>query len=139
MEITITKIHRSDKDKQGNLYKTKDGRPYTRLGLQTKEHGVSWLSGFENYTTKNWKEGDTVDVDIEKKAGADGKEYLNFKMISENDKLWKMCTYLQQQINELKKGQADILRNFGQVPDEEVGKANEELDEASELEKSLPF
>ena len=74
-----------------------------------------------------------------KKAGADGKEYLNFKMISENDKLWKMCTYLQQQINELKKGQADILRNFGQVPDEEVGKANEELDEASELEKSLPF
>ena len=137
MEITITKIHRADKDKEGKAYVTKDGRPYTRLGLQTKEHGTSWLSGFDNYTTKNWKEGDTVDVEVTKVSSKDGKEYLNFKMVSENDKLWKMCAYLQQQINDLKKGQADVLRNFGQVPDDEVGKVNEELSEVKEVD--LPF
>ena len=137
MEITITKIDRSDKDKEGKAYVTKDGRPYTRLGLQTKEHGTKWLSGFDNYTTKNWKEGDTVDVEVTKVSGKDGKEYLNFKMVSENDKLWKMCAYLQQQINDLKKGMADVRRNFGEAPDEEVDKANEEL---GEIDKDLlPF
>jgi len=137
MNITITKIHRSDKDKEGKAYVTKDGRPYTRLGLQTKEHGTKWLSGFENYTTKNWKEGDSVDVEVSEVAGKDGTVYLNFKMISEIDKVWKELQRQTGKIMGIEKRIADIMRNFGEVPDTEIEKVNEDLNEVKEAD--LPF
>src|SRR3990167_3671552 len=139
MEITITKTYRTDKDKEGKPLMTKGStdrpsRPYTRLAIKTKEHGDKWLSGFENRETANWKEGDIVDIEITPNG-----QYLNFKTLSQEDKMWKEINRQAGEIHNLKKQMADILRNFGQVPDEEVGKVNEELDEASELEKSLPF
>ena len=48
--------------------KTKDGRPYTRLSIKTVEYGDKWLSGFEGFATKNWKEGDSVELEVEEKG-----------------------------------------------------------------------
>ena len=137
--ITLKKLYKSDKDKNGTPFKTKDGRPYTRLSIKCKEYGDAWLSGFMNRENGDWVEGQIVEVDINRKAGTDGREFINFKNLSFEDKVWKELQRQAGEIHNLKRQVADVLRNFGQVPDEEVGKVNEELDEVSELEKNLPF
>jgi hypothetical protein len=84
MQVTLTKIYRSDKDKNGNplIGKAKTdangnliaGRPYTKIGIKTREHGEAWLSGFGGHWNQDWKEGDTVEVDIERSG-----DFLNFR------------------------------------------------------------
>ena len=98
MLVKITKIYRSDKNKQGNPLKTQDGRPYTRVAIQTQEHGAKWVSGFENFNTKNWKEGDSVEIEVEPKG-----EYLNFKTLSETGKLLKELNNLANRVASLEK------------------------------------
>ena len=79
MKLKITRIYKTTKDKQGNLLQTKDGREYTRLAIQTTQHGKKWISGFMNLENSRWAEGDEVDVEVEQKG-----EYLNFKMPPKN-------------------------------------------------------
>ena len=67
-KITITAISRKEK------ISTRTNKPFTSLGLKTQEHGEIWLSGFGNASNKDWKVGDTVDVEIVQKG-----EYLNFE------------------------------------------------------------
>ena len=76
MKITITRIGRKAEDKDGEPYKTQDGRPFTRLSIQVQEYGDKWLSGFTGFWNKDWKEGDEIDIEVEKKG-----EYLNIKQI----------------------------------------------------------
>ncbi len=76
----MTKISRFDKDKDGQPLKTRDGRPYTRVLINTEQYEKG-LSGFENQDTKNWNVGDEVEVEVEKKG-----DYLNFKTIKAQDK-----------------------------------------------------
>ena len=78
MKVTIKRIYKSDKDKSGKPFLTKDGRPYTRLAVWTQEHGEQALSGFGNFKNAAWREGDKIEVEIEG-VMKDGKEYLNFK------------------------------------------------------------
>lgn len=75
MQITLTKVFRSTKKKDGTPLIGKNGRPYTKLAIKTNEHGDRWLSGFDGKETQGWKEGDTVDVIVEEKG-----EYLNFSV-----------------------------------------------------------
>lgn len=81
--LTLTKIVRKDTDKEGNKLKTKDGREYTRLGIQCREHGQKWLSGFSAPWNEGWKEGDAVSCEVQQKG-----EYLN---ISKPDPLAEMA------------------------------------------------
>lgn len=74
-KITLTKVFRTDKDKQGNPLKSSKGVPYTRLNVKSQEHGDKYISGFGNKENANWKEGDTVEVIIKQNG-----EYLNFEM-----------------------------------------------------------
>ena len=67
MQISITGISRKEK------VSTRTNKPFTSLGLKTQEYGDKWLSGFGNASNKDWKVGDTVEVEIEQKG-----EYLNF-------------------------------------------------------------
>lgn len=106
MEINLTKVFRSDKNKEGKPLMTKDGRPYTKLAIKAQEYGDKWLSGFDGYATKNWKEGDKVEVEVEQKG-----EYLNFKVQSQQDKAWtaiaalsKKILQMEVEINRLKTG-----------------------------------
>ena len=73
-KVKITKIYRTDKDKQGNLLKSKDGKPYAKISIKTEENGDRWIGGFQNARNKDWKEGDVVEVKIIQNG-----EYLNFE------------------------------------------------------------
>lgn len=83
MQVKLTKVSRTTSDKEGNALKTKDGRPYTRISIKTEQHADKYLSGFENADTKNWKEGDTVEIDV-----TENGQYLNFKVPKKEDKVY---------------------------------------------------
>jgi hypothetical protein len=67
--VTITNISRKER------VSSRTGKPFTSLGLQVREYGEKWLSGFDNAATKNWQRGDTVEIEIEQKG-----DYLNFNV-----------------------------------------------------------
>ena len=74
--VTITKVYRSTNNKDGQPLVTKDGRNYEKVSIQTREHGQKWIGGFGGNWNQNWREGQTVELDIEEKG-----EYLNFKKV----------------------------------------------------------
>lgn len=82
MQVTLTKIYTTNKDKAGNPLKSAKGVPYTRMSIKTEEHGDKWISGFQNKESINWKEGDTVEVEVTQSG-----EYLNFSTPKKEDKL----------------------------------------------------
>lgn len=69
MKVTLTAVNRTERVSK------KTGKPFTSLGIKTQEHGDKWLSGFDGKQTRNWKDGDTVDIDVEQKG-----DYLNFSV-----------------------------------------------------------
>ena len=81
-KLTITRIFTTDKDKNGNPLISKNNKPYTRMSIQTKEHGEKWLSGFKNQTSGAWQVGQEVEV-IVKENG----QYLNFETPKMEDKV----------------------------------------------------
>ena len=60
--------------------KNKGGK-YISVGLKIDGFD-SWINGYRNSITENWKKGDEIEIDIKKKE-ADGKTYFNFKMPSD--------------------------------------------------------
>jgi len=66
-KIKITKIFRG---KQETKFGEKD-----KIGLKTEQYGDKWVSSFQTKGTENWKEGDEVEVFIEKKG-----DYVNFTL-----------------------------------------------------------
>ena len=69
MEVTLTKIF--DKNKTSE----RTGKAYVSRSIKTNEHGDKWISGFKGKENEGWREGDTVEVEIETKG-----EYLNFSV-----------------------------------------------------------
>lgn len=101
--IKLTRIFRSDKDKAGNPLTTQDGRPYQRIGIKCEKYGDKWISGFGNKLNQYWKEGDEVEVKVEK-VNKDGKEYLNFSMPS----VWDEIRELKKRVATLEEGETEI-------------------------------
>ena len=98
-QVTITKVYRSDKDKNGNVLMSKAGRPYTKLAIKTKEYGDRWLSGFDNKDTSSWNDGDTVELNIEEKG-----EYLNFNTKKSSGQDWGgVIEVIRLELSDLKK------------------------------------
>lgn len=81
MQVKLTKIYTTNKDKAGNELKSKKGAPYTRMSIKTEQHGDKWISGFKNKDNAGWKEGDTVEVNI-----VENGQYLNFETPKVEDK-----------------------------------------------------
>ena len=75
MQITLTRVFRSKTKRDGTPLVTSTGKPYTSLRIQCNEYGDKWLSGFDGQQTSSWKEGDTVEVEVEQKG-----DYLNFSV-----------------------------------------------------------
>lgn len=44
-----------------------------KVAIKTEEHGDKWLSSFKVAGTEDWKEGETVEVDIQEKG-----DFINF-------------------------------------------------------------
>jgi len=93
MKLTINKIYRSWDDKNKKPLMTRDGRPYERVAIQTKEYGSQWASGFGGGYNRGGKAGDVVDLEIEK----DG-QYLNFKRPDPIKKLEERVLALEQMV-----------------------------------------
>ena len=80
MKLTISKITRNDKDKNGNPYRNKSGYPSVRVAIQTVEKPGVWLSCFDSRNdTGGWKDGDVIEVEIEEKRVGDNV-YYNFRL-----------------------------------------------------------
>lgn len=77
MQETLTFVKRTTTDKAGKTLTGKNGKPYTRLSIKTKEHGEQWLSGFDSKDTAQWSEGQQVEIEVTE-VEKDGKKYLNF-------------------------------------------------------------
>jgi len=119
-QVTLTKIYTTDKDKQGNLLKSKTGNPYTRLSIQTKEYGDKWISGFQNKSNQNWKEGDKVEIVIKENG-----QYLNFETPNKEDVLMAMVQELNTRLRKVedkvfppKIGNTDIDYPENEFPDD---------------------
>lgn len=66
MKVTLTTVYKSDKDKQGQPLINKNGKPYTKLAIKTKEHDDTWLSGFDGKLTTGWIAGAEVEIEVKK-------------------------------------------------------------------------
>lgn len=75
MKATITFVGRYTSKKDGSPLIGANGKPYTSLRIKANEYGDKFLSGFDNAQTREWKVGDTVEIDVEQKG-----EYLNFSV-----------------------------------------------------------
>lgn len=73
MKATLTFVGRYTTKKDGTPLVGGNGRPYTSLRIKTQEHGDKFLSSFDGPETKEWKVGDTVDIEVEQKG-----DFLNF-------------------------------------------------------------
>jgi len=73
--LKLTFVGRYDKKKDGTPLVSAKGKPYTSVRIKTEEYGDQYLSGFGGVGNANWKVGDTVEVEVEKKG-----EYLNFSL-----------------------------------------------------------
>jgi len=128
MKTILTKVYRSDKDKEGNPLKTKDGRLYTRVSIKTQEHGDKWLSGFSNWVNDKWKEGDKVEIEVEEKG-----QYLNFRGLSETQRLWNAIAALKLEVSNLK------LAVGGAIDEKQTNDNLPQADEDSVNSGDLPF
>lgn len=73
-KVKITKIFTKQETSRST------GKPYTRYGFKCNEYGDVWVSGFGSKENANWKEGDVVEVIIEKKPNPKGGEFINFSL-----------------------------------------------------------
>lgn len=94
MKVTLDKIFR--KEKEGSKGK------YISVGLKTPQYPDKWINGFEDDTTKHWKDGDEVEIELIEKDG-----YLNFKTVGVyiGDAISKgtQLDRIEQKLNELLK------------------------------------
>lgn len=97
-KITLTRVTRLTEDKNGSPLTTRDGRPYVRLLINCNEYGDKPLSGFGNKDNAHWKEGDVIEVKIEKKQVGDN-EYLNFETQKKDDKLEATLGFMNHKLD----------------------------------------
>ena len=81
-KVKLTRVYTTNKDKQGNALMSRNNKPYTRMSIQCTQYGTQWLSGFQNQSNQNWKEGDEVEIIVKK----DG-QYMNFEVPKIEDKV----------------------------------------------------
>lgn len=94
MKLTLTKVYRSDKDKNGKpLVSKKDQKPYTKIAIKCQEYGERWLSGFGAKWNDYWNEGDIVEAEVEENG-----EYLNLKRINPLADLTKRVLALEKAV-----------------------------------------
>ena len=102
--VKITKVYRTDKDKQGNPLKSKDGKPYGKISIKTEENGEKWIGGFQNARNKDWKEGDTVEIKIVQNG-----EYLNFETPKDTDVATERIAKLEGRVMKLELSQERLM------------------------------
>lgn len=103
MKLSLTYVGHFDKDKSGKPYTNAKG-PYEKCLIKAAEYGDRWISLFGGKTTKTWKVGDTIDIEVEEKDG-----YLNGRVPNQAFELGKKVAELELEINKVKKQLADHI------------------------------
>ncbi len=110
MQVKINKVTRKPVE---TVYGSK-----TRLAFKTDKHENRWVSGFDTQSTKDWQDGDSVEIEVY--DSSDGK-FLNFSVpkLEEED--------LLKHVLETKKMVAEILdRVMRPQSPEEIDVSDEE-------------
>lgn len=76
MQITITKVIKRSTDKDGKLYISKEGKPYSRASIQCVEYATEWLGGFWSAALV---EGAKVEAEVSERE-YNGKIYKDFRL-----------------------------------------------------------
>lgn len=129
-QVTLTKVFSSDKNKDGQEFKTKDGKKFWKMAIKTQELGDEWLSClfFDEGRMPQWSEGDQVAVEIEESNG-----YKNFRIPTKYDTLMAMFNELDQRLRKLE-NPSTIGNTNVPYPDGPVDKFTEE-----EIKEDIPF
>jgi hypothetical protein len=98
-KVTLSRVSFIEKDKEGNPLRSKTGKPYTRCLIDATDGRT--LSGFANAENRNWRQGDTVEVEVEQKG-----QYWNFKMPE------KKAGVNQEQLDRIEKMLTDIYNHM---------------------------
>lgn len=95
MQVTLAQIYYDKEEKVG-----KSGKPYHKLNIKTQEHGERWLSGFSSPANRNWKSGDTVEIEVKENG-----KYLNYSPMSarQPSKTWDKINELDQRLSKVEK------------------------------------
>lgn len=105
MKLTITKIYRNNKSKEGVPFVSKKGNPYVKVSIKTQEYGDKWLSGFGGGWNMGWKEGDVVEVEVKPNG-----EYLNFERLDPVIVLTQRIETLERIVATIKKQITEDVR-----------------------------
>lgn len=82
MKVTLTRVAQTGTDKANNPIKDKFDNPQVRVGIQTKEHGAEWLSGFFKPGQFTAEAGQTIELDVfdgKSINTSTGSPYKNFR------------------------------------------------------------
>lgn len=123
MKVTLSTVTRTPRVSKST------GKPFTSIGIKTVEHGAKWLSGFDGPITKDWKNGDVVEINIEQKG-----EYLNFSVPKAADKL-------EEALNRITALQMDVkeILSLLKTKPVNVDPKNWDLDEGFPPPEDLPY
>lgn len=118
-KVTLEKVSRFSKDKDGNALKTKDGKSYERVLLTV---AGKTISGFGNQSNADWKAGDEVQIDIVS-VEKDGKTYYNFNGVNATTMLLERVTALEKRLDKI---ESNLNSDGSRMPDFGENKPTEE-------------
>jgi len=96
-KVTIEKISRFTKDKNGNPLKGSNGKSYERVLLTVNGKTIS---GFGSQSNADWQVGEEVTIDITK-VDKDGKTYYNFAPVNATSMLLQRVEQLEKKVDSL--------------------------------------
>jgi len=62
-QLHVTKVNFTDKNKAGELIRSKEGKVRYKVGILTEEYGTKWINGFLPFPPDRW-EGTTQELEI---------------------------------------------------------------------------
>ncbi len=104
-KVHIIKITVQDKKADGTPMINKWGKPFYRVGIQTREYGNAWINGFMNFPPTGW-ENSEQEMEIYEEE-YNGKMQKKFKLPTKEDKLELRMTALELRIDKM----AEYIKN----------------------------
>lgn len=121
----ITKVDRYTQGKDGNAYKTKQGKPFTRLGCKFDKTGTEVIYGTDfDGGTKDWKVGDYVFIDLFDEE-YNGKMYKKFRVAGKVELLEAKIEEMEKRLKKLE-GKTTQLPTGDELPEDLQGAYGEE-------------
>jgi uncharacterized protein YjdB len=129
-KVTLSRVSFIEKDKDGNPLRSKTGKPYTRCLIDATDGRK--MSGFANQTNRNWRQGDTVEVEVEQNG-----QYWNFKMPEK-----KAEGVNQEQLDRIEKMVTALYNRLATIPGTPVAQPTNRMPDYPEEEirpEDIPF